>query len=283
MTSTRLKILALICMLLDHIWRFMPDMPYIFYLIGRISAPIFIFCCVLGFENTTSKKKYMIRIYLFSVFMGIVNLFLPIEMNFIKTLSVITIIIAIIYLFEQKNKYAKICLYTFVLWQCITSISIFMASSINYEWRVLIATILGNILYVDGGIVFIVIGILMYVFRNDNKKMIISFLIVTVFYIFLYNTDIIYIGMRLLHRKGFLPTIRGDSEIYFYAVKAILGIHPAFNATHMIYGNAQWMMIFSIPFIFKYNGERGKSLKYLFYIFYPVHIIILYLIGINIG
>lgn len=35
----------------------------------------------------------------------------------------------------------------------------------------------------------------------------------------------------------------------------------------------------SIP-IFLYNGERGGWLKLLFYIFYPAHIIVLYLIAI---
>lgn len=40
--------------------------------------------------------------------------------------------------------------------------------------------------------------------------------------------------------------------------------------------NYQWMMVFSLPFILMYNGKRGKSLKYFFYIFYPLHIWTLY-------
>lgn len=43
--------------------------------------------------------------------------------------------------------------------------------------------------------------------------------------------------------------------------------------------NYQWMMIFSLPFILMYNGERGRKAKYFFYIFYPVHIWILYVVG----
>ncbi|MEA4876090.1 TraX family protein [Anaerorhabdus sp.] len=37
-----------------------------------------------------------------------------------------------------------------------------------------------------------------------------------------------------------------------------------------------------MPFIYLYNGERGpntKFSKYIFYIFYPVHIWILYIIA----
>ena len=50
-----------------------------------------------------------------------------------------------------------------------------------------------------------------------------------------------------------------------------LYIISRFNLGDQIY------MIFAIPIIALYNGEKGKSMKYLFYIFYPVHIWILYL------
>lgn len=43
--------------------------------------------------------------------------------------------------------------------------------------------------------------------------------------------------------------------------------------------NYQWMMVFSLPFIWMYNGKRGKNIKYFFYFFYPIHIWILYIIG----
>ena len=37
-----------------------------------------------------------------------------------------------------------------------------------------------------------------------------------------------------------------------------------------------------IPIAF-YNGKRGGGLKYLFYIFYPAHLLILYIIARAIG
>ena len=35
--------------------------------------------------------------------------------------------------------------------------------------------------------------------------------------------------------------------------------------------------LLAVPFLLLYNGTRGKyNLKYLFYVFYPVHILIIY-------
>ena len=42
-----------------------------------------------------------------------------------------------------------------------------------------------------------------------------------------------------------------------------------------------WWPLISIPFIALYNGQRGKAkMKYFFYVFYPVHLVIIYAIAI---
>ena len=39
----------------------------------------------------------------------------------------------------------------------------------------------------------------------------------------------------------------------------------------------EWVSFFSLPILLLYSGERGKlKLKYFFYVFYPVHIAILF-------
>ena len=38
---------------------------------------------------------------------------------------------------------------------------------------------------------------------------------------------------------------------------------------------------FALYLIYKYNGERGRSLKYVFYLYYPCHIILLYIVKIK--
>ena len=42
----------------------------------------------------------------------------------------------------------------------------------------------------------------------------------------------------------------------------------------------QWFSLLALPLIAAYNGERGKfNLKYLFYIYYPAHLVIIYAIS----
>ena len=44
-------------------------------------------------------------------------------------------------------------------------------------------------------------------------------------------------------------------------------------------GGVQWFSLFAIPLLALYNGKRGKlNLKYLFYIYYPLHLGIIYLL-----
>ncbi|HBK61396.1 MAG TPA: conjugal transfer protein TraX [Firmicutes bacterium] len=59
-------------------------------------------------------------------------------------------------------------------------------------------------------------------------------------------------------------------------------VGPGISLEQLLYRNYQWMMVFSIPFILMYNGQRGPKnnfTKYLFYAFYPAHVWALYLIG----
>lgn len=45
-------------------------------------------------------------------------------------------------------------------------------------------------------------------------------------------------------------------------------------------GSRQWFCLLAIPLLMLYNGRRGKwNLKYLFYLFYPAHLGILYLLS----
>ena len=46
MTTTTLKLIALALMLIDHIGEFIPGTPLFLRILGRASAPVFLFCSV---------------------------------------------------------------------------------------------------------------------------------------------------------------------------------------------------------------------------------------------
>lgn len=49
----------------------------------------------------------------------------------------------------------------------------------------------------------------------------------------------------------------------------------------LTFGGLQWFSLLALPLLALYNGQRGKwKLKYLFYIFYPAHLALIYLIGL---
>ena len=50
------------------------------------------------------------------------------------------------------------------------------------------------------------------------------------------------------------------------------------------YGWVQWFALGAVPLLALYNGQRGKwKMKYLFYIYYPAHLVVLHFAGMLLG
>lgn len=41
----------------------------------------------------------------------------------------------------------------------------------------------------------------------------------------------------------------------------------------------QWLMVLALPLMLLYNGKKGPGAKWLFYVFYPLHIWLLFLLA----
>lgn len=208
MSSTTLKVIALIAMFFDHIRLFFINTPYAYHWLGRISAPIYLYCCVLSYCNTSNKKKLFSRLYILSIFMELWKVAIGIsfmKINFIRTLLITLIIIYVIDSFQRKHKHSKYLLSAFLFYQLFTSIIIQYLSSVmgaENNALYLISSILINALNLDGGIVFVVIGVFMYIFRNNKKKLALSFVFITIIYFILFNTQlIVMLDSSLIHFK----------------------------------------------------------------------------------
>lgn len=85
-----------------------------------------------------------------------------------------------------------------------------------------------------------------------------------------------------------IGTNRGKTAVQMFWLCFYVAIYSVvyFFAIDKIYGILQMAVVLSIPIICMYNGERGKNpginkfMKWLFYIYYPLHLFIIGIINI---
>lgn len=70
LTGSRLKLIAIVCMLIDHIaWGFVPTASVpgaLMHTVGRITAPVMCFMLTEGYRHTHDFKRYALRLMIFA-------------------------------------------------------------------------------------------------------------------------------------------------------------------------------------------------------------------------
>lgn len=259
MTTTKLKIIALIAMFIDHVGHFIPNTPEWFQWIGRIAAPVFIYSLIIGYQYTSNRKKYITRLYICTLVMAILNFIINIAFNYTQMyitnnfFAPLLLILIFIYMFEKKQiKYIGLL----VAWQISALLLSILLSEIS-EWRFIsdagavyqfFGSIFGSVLFVEGGPSFLLFGLLLYLTKKNK------------------------IGIFVVYSMF---------SLFYYIAYLKWGQRPDFFMEYFLqFAGYQWMMIIALPLILLYNGNKGIGLKYLFYVFYPVHLLILYFVGV---
>ena len=249
-SSNTLKIIAVVTMTIDHIGVFIPNMPFFLRMIGRLAAPIFFFTLAFSFQNTSSRKKFLLRLYITSVIMELIKIiaFLidnktkNIVQNNVFSTMFLAVLIAmcfenIVISFKSANyavSFSYIAIFLIVVFWSFIS---FKMSDMAL-W--IVKAIAPTIPQAEGGLEWVLLGVGMCLFATKKKS-------VVIFYT-------LYCVLELV------------GTIYSTGIKSLMY-------------NIQWMMIFAIPLFLLYNGKKGKGNKWFFYLYYPLHIWVLYLVG----
>ncbi|MCL2088273.1 MAG: conjugal transfer protein TraX [Oscillospiraceae bacterium] len=140
-----------------------------------------------------------------------------------------------------------------------------------------------NVIYT---ILFGVVGLHLYE-RYRDKHYKILMLILPAMAAFALKTDWSFAGVIFIYAFYFAGKDRTKTAVYFTAAAIINpAIHTALYLTERIsYGKfvfhapVQLGVLAALPLIFLHNGRQGVRAKYLFYIFYPLHMLVLWLIS----
>ena len=251
----KLKWIAIIGMVLNHMvfawWEVLPLwLAFPLYAAGGVTFPIMAYFVVEGYKHTSNLKKYFLRLFLF----GLVSI--PFHMLVFRDGYGMNILFTIMLsllalLLYDKIKIRVLFWISFVLLLVVTTVFLM-------DW------------YIIGPIVVL----MYYIIKDENKRRIWPGIVAGVFWFVL-------IGLGLLG----LFAIQA-------AIDAGYDVESMFTGVAMDFFSVEFFMV-SMTFIIgcvigallvrRYNGERGKRMKWLFYAFYPLHLAALAAVALALG
>ena len=217
-----IKLIALFTMLIDHIGGTIV-LNEEYRAIGRLSFPLFAFLLINGFNHTTNKYKYLLRLGMFALISEI-----PYNLAFSKSLI---------------NTEGLNIFFTLFNGLLLIIICEKIKNKINNVWLIISQYCLASMFMV-----------LNYIIKADYGP----FGILLIF--LLYKT----------YGTSIKAKIKMSISLIVFALSYLIAI-----------SNAEMLAIVDIIFIFMFEDKKvnvNKIIKILMYVFYPVHLLILYLI-----
>lgn len=240
-----LKIIGIAFMVLDHIHQmfYAVGAPLWLTMAGRIVAPIFLFLSAEGFYYTRSKPRYLLRL-----------------------LSGFWVMSALSSILQQQFPHPDVVLTNSIFGTLfLTAFSMWMTDLIRRGFREKSAKDVA--LGVLGLLLPIVVGNLVLFTATIN----------TTLFLVLFSA----VPTPATVEGGLLWILLGVGFYLFRNRRVVqVGLLCALSLTTFLLGDGfQWLMIFAAIPILLYNGTPGRKSKWFFYIFYPAHIYLLYLIS----
>lgn len=110
LNAAHLKIIAMVCMFLDHLWGTLVTGNLWMTCIGRIAFPIFAFQIAEGYAHTKNFRRYLLRMFLFALvseipfnLMNAGGLFYPLHQNVMFSFCIALLMIRLIDRFKDRH------------------------------------------------------------------------------------------------------------------------------------------------------------------------------------
>lgn len=256
LNGSTLKILAMIFMVIDHIAAYLIPKDYFLYIpmrfIGRLSFPIFAFLIVEGIRYSKKPIKYLSQLLILSVIVDIFT-FIFLKEYFGNVLTTFFISGTIMLLLERAKKYYKLlAIFPFII-GLLTGFS-FFPLRMQYGPYGMITVLL---FYCGFKLTQKIINI----FTNNSEK-----------YNEYFNFTLYYVLIGSLLNVCFTTLC----SVFSFELNNIL------SANDVDFFFQSYGALSSLILIF-YSGKRGINNKYFkwgCYVFFPLHFIIIYLIGL---
>lgn len=266
LSDTSLKEIALALMVLDHIhyfFSFTGAVPEWFSMLGRVSAPLFLFCTAEGFAHTYDRRTYLLRLWAMGAGMGLVQFVVGVGLGrradgfypmngILRDLTVACLLWQGIDWLRQRRLGRALALVggVGVLWPAVSlALVAALPPAGQLPLYFLSWTVLPNWAFsTDGGVWFILGGVLLYALRGRRK-------------------------IQVLAWAAWAFWIDMGSVSYLLRMGGGISLGQAMLLSY------QWMEVFAAPLMLLYNGQRGAGHKQLFYWFYPAHVYGLYAVS----
>ena len=251
LTGNALKLIAIIAMTIDHVtWVIFPGFSHhpiaiVLHVLGRITCPIMCYFVAEGFFYTHDVNKYTARLFIFAA------------------------ISHVPYMLRSQ-------------------------AFVNYGFLALVPFATGNgfwghVLDQTSVIWSLAIGLVMLRVNTSQKlKDWQKILLILLLCVPAFPSDWSCIASLVIATIG---TYRGKPlkqilwSMFYVAIYALVYI----LAMDVVYGLVQFGVILSVPLIALYNGQRGinpkvnKFMKWAFYIYYPLHLLVIGIVIIVTG
>ena len=244
LSASTMKILACIFMLIDHAGLLLFPRLLVLRAIGRLAFPIFAYFIAEGCHYTRHRLKHFLLVFGSGVLCFIFYYFYE-GVAYGNIFLTFSVSILMIYLLDYCKKLA---FRDFKAYKLILAALIYIAAIVAVR-------IVTKVFKFDYGFVGIMIPPFVSLFDFGDLKAPKLFREL--------DRPIVRLIMLLI---GLLPLCIGN-------------VHGKLNIFGMMIP-VQWFCLFSLPIIAFYSGKPGiRQLKYAFYAFYPLHLLILVLIG----